>query len=56
VGACCSYSTTVRGLYAIIRVGRFANTVLSNRDHYILDTYGNPELYSWFLKHVRRGE
>jgi predicted peptidase len=28
-------------------------TVLPNRDHYILDTYENQELYSWFLAHVR---
>jgi predicted esterase len=28
-------------------------TVLPNRDHYILDTYENQELYSWFLEHVR---
>jgi predicted peptidase len=28
-------------------------TVLPRRDHYILDTYENKELYSWFLEHSR---
>ena len=28
-------------------------TVLPGRDHGILDTYENEELYSWFLKHAR---
>jgi predicted peptidase len=28
-------------------------TVLPNRDHYILDTYQNQELYAWFLQHSR---
>jgi predicted peptidase len=29
-------------------------TVLPNRDHYILDTYDNQELYSWFLQHANK--
>ena len=28
-------------------------TVLPGRDHGILDTYENEELYSWFLEHAR---
>jgi hypothetical protein len=28
-------------------------TILPDRDHSILDTYQNPELYSWFLQHSR---
>ena len=28
-------------------------TVLPGRDHGILDTYEDGELYSWFLEHVR---
>jgi predicted esterase len=28
-------------------------TVLPNRDHYILDSYLNQELYTWFLQHSR---
>ena len=28
-------------------------TVLPGRDHGILDTYENGELYSWFLEHAR---
>jgi dipeptidyl aminopeptidase/acylaminoacyl peptidase len=26
-------------------------TVLPEADHFILDTYHNPELYMWFLQH-----
>ena len=29
-------------------------TVLSNRDHYILDAYEDQELYSWFLQHAKK--
>jgi predicted peptidase len=28
-------------------------TVLPDRDHYILDSYENKDLYSWFLHHSR---
>jgi dipeptidyl aminopeptidase/acylaminoacyl peptidase len=28
-------------------------TILPDRDHYILDTYENKELYDWFLQHRR---
>jgi len=39
---------------ALHRLGSNARfTVLSGRDHGILDTYENEELYSWFLEHAR---
>lgn len=28
--------------------------VLADRDHFILDTYENKQLYEWFLQHKRR--
>jgi dipeptidyl aminopeptidase/acylaminoacyl peptidase len=31
--------------------GEVKFTVLPDRDHYILDTYENKQLYEWFLQH-----
>jgi predicted peptidase len=28
-------------------------TILPDRDHDVLDTYKNQELYAWFLQHIR---
>ena len=41
----------IDALKALGNIVRF--TVLSGRDHDILDVYENQELYSWFLEHVR---
>jgi predicted esterase len=41
----------IDALHALGNNVRF--TVLPGRDHGILDTYENQELYSWFLEHAR---
>jgi len=28
-------------------------TIYPDRDHFILDTYENKDLYNWFLQHKR---